>query len=103
MMARVVKYVDPALERGTPAVAIDPMGDRTAVTITLTDGRERSDTVRFARGSPENPMSRAERVAKYEECAALSLDAARATRALELLESLEEVPSVAMLMDVLRG
>jgi 2-methylcitrate dehydratase PrpD len=103
LMARVATYVDPALERGAPAVATDPMGDRTTVTIALTDGRVLSETVRFARGSPENPMSRAELVAKYDECAALSVGAARATRALALLESLDDVPSVAALMDVLRG
>lgn len=103
MMARVQKYVDPALERGTPAVATDPMGDRTTVTIALSDGRALVETVRFARGSPENPMSRAELVAKYDECAAIGLDAARGSRALALLESLDQVPSVATLMDVLRG
>jgi len=75
----------------------------TPVLATLTDGRELSDTVRFARGSPENPMSRTGLVAKYDGCAALSVDASRAARALALLESLEEVPSVSTLMDVLRG
>jgi 2-methylcitrate dehydratase PrpD len=103
MMARVVKYVDPALERGSPAVATDPMGDRTTVTIAMADGRELVETVRFARGSPENPMSRDELAAKYDECAALSLDAARARQALGLLEGLDELASVASLMDVLRG
>ncbi len=103
MMARVAKYVDPALDRGMPGVATDPMGDRTTVTIVLTDGREIGDTVRFARGSPENPMARDEIVAKYRDCARLSIDSARAERALGMLERLDEVPSVAPLMDTLRG
>jgi 2-methylcitrate dehydratase PrpD len=103
MMARVKTYVDPALERGTPAVATDPMGDRTTVTIVLADGREISETVRFARGSPENPMTRDEIVAKYRDCARLGLDPARAERALQMLERLEALPSVAPLMDALRG
>lgn len=103
MMARVAKYVDPALERGAPAVADDPMGDRTTVTIALADGRELTETVRFARGSPENPMSRDEIAAKYRDCARRSLDAERAERALELLERLDAVPSVVPLMDALRG
>lgn len=103
MMARVAKYVDPALERGMPGVAIDSMGDRTTVRIVLDDGRELSQTVRFARGSPENPMTRDEIVVKYRDCARLSLDAARAERALELLEHLDELPSTTPLMEVLRG
>jgi 2-methylcitrate dehydratase PrpD len=103
MMARVTPYVDPALQRGMPAVASDPMGDRTTVTIALTDGRELSETVRFARGSPENPMSRDETVAKYRDCARRSLDPARVERSLELLERLDQVSSVGPLMDLLRG
>jgi 2-methylcitrate dehydratase PrpD len=103
MMARVTKHVDPALERGMPGVATDPMGDRTTVTIVLAGGREVSETVRFARGSPENPMTREEIVRKYRECAGRSLDPARAERALDLLERLDELPSTATLMEVLRG
>jgi 2-methylcitrate dehydratase PrpD len=103
MMARVKSYVDPALERGAPAVATDPMGDRTPVTIVLADGRELSETVRFARGSPENPMSRDEIAAKYRDCARRSLDADRAGRALAMLETLDALPSVTPLLDALRG
>ena len=103
MMARVRTYVDPALERGEPAVATDPMGDRTTVTIVRDDGQEFTDTVRFARGSPENPMSRDELHAKYRDCARLSLDGDRAERALTMLEALETLPSVTALMEVLRG
>ncbi|OGL29560.1 MAG: hypothetical protein A3G44_10850 [Candidatus Rokubacteria bacterium RIFCSPLOWO2_12_FULL_73_47] len=103
MMARVRKYIDPALERGAPGVATDPIGDRTTVTVVLDDGRELSETVRFARGSPENPMSRDELLGKYRECARLSLDERRAGRALGLLERLDTLPSVRPLMDTLRG
>ena len=103
MMSRVISYVDPALERGAPAVATDPMGDRTTVTIVLADGSQLSETVRFARGSPENPMSRDELVAKYDDCARRALDATRARRALDILERLDDVPSVASLMKILRG
>ena len=103
MMARVRKYVDPALERGAPGVATDPFGDRTTVTIVLDDGCELSETVRFARGSPENPMSRDELLGKYRDCARLSLDERRGERALGLLERLDDLPTVAPLMDALRG
>jgi 2-methylcitrate dehydratase PrpD len=103
MMARVTQYVDPALARGAPGVASDPFGDRTTVTITLADGRELSETVRFPRGSPENPMPREELVAKYRECAARSLPADRAQRALALLDRLDLEPTIRPLMDALRG
>jgi len=103
MMARVRTYVDLALERGAPGVAADPFGDRTTVTIVLGDDRELAETVRSARGSPENPMSRDELVGKYREAARLSLDRARAERALGLLERLDTLPSVRPLMDTLRG
>ena len=103
MMARVRKHVDPALERGARGVATDPFCDLTTVTIVLDDGRELSETVRFARGSPENPMSRDELVGKYRDCARLSLDERRAERALGLLERLDDLPTVAPLMDALRG
>ncbi|MBI1735486.1 MAG: MmgE/PrpD family protein [Candidatus Rokubacteria bacterium] len=103
MMARVAKYVDPALERGAPGVAIDPMGDRTTVTIALDDGQELVQTVRFARGSPENPMTSDELHAKYRDCTRLTLETARAEQALALLEQLEELPSVTPLMEVLRA
>lgn len=103
MMACVRKYVDPALDRGAPGVATDPFGDRTTVTLVLRDGRELAETVRFARGSPENPMSREELHGKYRDCARRSLDGRRAERALDLLERLEALPTVAPLMDALRG
>ena len=103
MMARITKYVDPALERGAPGVASDPMGDRTTVTIVLDDGQEHVETVRFARGSPENPMTTEERHGKYRDCARLTIDAARAERALEMLERFEALPSVAPFMEVLRA
>jgi 2-methylcitrate dehydratase PrpD len=103
MMARVSAYVDPALVRGAPAVAADPFGDRTTVTIALADGREVSETVWFARGSPEHPLGREALVAKYAECAARSLPAEDARRALERLERLESEPTVRPLMDLVRG
>ncbi len=103
MMARVRPYVDPALTRGAPGVARDAFGDRTTVAIVLAGGREVSETVRFARGSPENPMSDEELVGKYRECARRSLDPDAAERALTLLRQLESLPTVCPLMDALRG
>jgi len=103
MMARVKRYVDPALERGAPGVAHDPFGDRTTVTVVLADGRELSETVYHAKGSPENPLTRDELAGKFRDCARLSLDPAAAERALELLERLDTLPSVGPLMEVLQG
>ncbi len=103
MMARVKRYVDPALERGASGVAHDPFGDRTTVTVVLADGRELSDTVYHPKGSPENPLTRDELAGKFRDCARLSLEPAAAERALELLERLDMLPSVGPLLDVLRG
>jgi 2-methylcitrate dehydratase PrpD len=103
MMARVRPYVDPALTRGAPGVARDAFGDRTTVTIVLAGGREVSETIHFARGSPENPMSDEELLGKYRECARRSLDLNSAERALALLRQFESLPTVCPLMDALRG
>jgi 2-methylcitrate dehydratase PrpD len=103
MMARVKRYVDPALERGAPGVAYDPFGDHTTVTVVLADGREFSETVNHAKGSPENPLNRDELIGKFHDCARLSLAPAAAERALDLLERLDALPSVGPLMEVLRG
>jgi 2-methylcitrate dehydratase PrpD len=103
MMARVRKHVDPALVRGAPGVARDAFGDRPTVPVALADGREVSETVRFARGSPENPMSEAEIAGKYRDCARRSLAADASERALGLLRALESLPAVDSLIDALRG
>ena len=74
---------------------------RSPVTIVMNDGRSFSKTVDKVRGSPGNPMTRDELIAKYHGCAARVLDAGRIERSIAALENLEKLPSIGELMDTL--
>ena len=65
------------------------------VTIRLKDGRSFSKTVDKVRGSPGNPLTRDELLAKYRLCAGRVLKGERLERSVSLLEGLENVPRVA--------
>jgi 2-methylcitrate dehydratase PrpD len=74
---------------------------RSPVTITLKDGRKVTKTVDKVRGSPGNPMTRDELLAKYHGCAARVLSAERLERSIMALENLEKLATAAELMDTL--
>jgi 2-methylcitrate dehydratase PrpD len=57
----------------------------------LTDGRTVSARCRNYRGSIANPMTRAERLVKYDDCVSRVLSDTDATRLREMVESLEEL------------
>jgi 2-methylcitrate dehydratase PrpD len=90
-MPRVEMEVDPGLADGT-----EPY-----VTIEARNGRRFTGHVPFARGAPENPLGRAEVVAKYAELAARALppDGVRAVQ--EAVFSLPEPGSVERLLAAL--
>ena len=74
------------------------------VTITLEDGATTSLTVTQLPGSPEAPLSPAERVSKFESCVAYGAegwDSARVERVIDLVGRLEDLEDVAELTDLL--
>jgi 2-methylcitrate dehydratase PrpD len=71
------------------------------VTITMKDGRKLTNLVEKVRGSPGNPMTRDELLAKYRGCASRVLDGERMERSIAALENLENVATVRALMDIL--
>jgi 2-methylcitrate dehydratase PrpD len=90
-MPRVTVSGDPAL----------PEGSEAHVTVETRAGRRFDRHVPFARGAPENPLSREEVIAKYEELAprALTPHAVREVR--EAVFALESPGSLRRLLDAL--
>ena len=74
---------------------------RSPVTITMKDGRTFTKIVDKVRGSPGNPMTRAELLDKYHGCAARVFDAGRLERSIAALENLEKLSSASELIDTL--
>ena len=89
MMSRVDLSFDQAIE----ARGFDKM--RSVVEVDLKDGRKlvQPSDDRY-RGGPERPFTRAELHDKFADCAGLFLPPARIRRALELIESLDEIKNV---------
>lgn len=74
------------------------------VTITLESGATTSLTVTELPGSPEAPLSPAERVSKFESCVSYGAegwDSARAERVIDLVGRLEDLEDVTELTDLL--
>ena len=71
------------------------------VTIMMKDGRVFTKSVEKVRGSPGNPLTRDELVAKYRGCASRILNADQLERSIIALETLETLPAVKVLMDTL--
>jgi 2-methylcitrate dehydratase PrpD len=74
---------------------------RSPVTLTMKDGRKLTKTVDKVRGSPGNPMTRDELIAKYHGCASRVLKGERLERSIAALENLEKLAAVGELMDTL--
>ena len=69
--------------------------------IKLKDGRMLSHRVNAAKGEAKNPLSWEEVVAKYKDCASLSLPRAEVEHSLEMLSNLETVDNITKVMDIL--
>ena len=80
---RIAAAVDPAQEEGSAEV-----------TIALTDGREITESVEHATGTPENPIADAQLNAKFRSLAGRALPEEQAERALALLWRLDELDDV---------
>jgi 2-methylcitrate dehydratase PrpD len=89
LMARVENVFDREIE----ARGFDKM--RSVVEVDLTDGRKltQPSDERY-RGGPERPFTRAELRGKFTDCASLVLAPERIRRAIELIETLEQVAAV---------
>ena len=96
MMAKVDTVFDQAIE----ARGFDKM--RSIVEVDLTDGRKLSQASdeRY-RGGPERPFTREDLHEKFTDCASLILSSDRITRALDVIETLEQVKSIRELTGVL--
>ncbi len=67
------------------------------VTITLKDGRVLERRVSQAKGQPKNPLTDAQLEAKFRDCAARVLPAARIDPLVTMLKALDTVPDVSEL------
>ena len=96
MMPRVQTVFDQAIE----ARGFDKM--RSVVEVDLIGGRTltQASDERY-RGGPERPFTRAELHEKFTDCASLVLSPERIRRALELIESLEQIRNVRELTQAL--
>jgi len=96
MMARV----DTIFDRDIEARGFDKM--RSLVQVDLVDGRQlaQPSDERY-RGGPDRPFTRAELHEKFTDCASLVLSPERIRRALELIESVEQIRNVRELVRAL--
>lgn len=71
------------------------------VTIKMRNGAVYSHEVLESKGKPGNPLSEAELIAKFKDCASRALSPERIKRSLEMLRGLENIRDINDLMDVL--
>jgi aconitate decarboxylase len=85
--------------------AIPPDFDRMhcIVTVTLRDGTCHSERVDKLSGWVGQPLTRAQRLAKFHSCARRVLDRASADRVVALVEKLEQLDDVCEIMDIVSG
>jgi 2-methylcitrate dehydratase PrpD len=97
LLERIEMNVDPKLQAGTD-------GSRPAiVTMKLTNGQIQTLEQRFAKGSPEVPMTHDELVSKFRACTRGVLNAASTDRALDYIGKLETMNNIRPLVKVLSG
>lgn len=82
----------------------DPASDFPArfpgeVAVHLRDGRVLRHRVTASRGTPDNPLSRAEVLAKFRETAGRALPEGQVARIIDLVDTLDELPDIAALVD----
>jgi 2-methylcitrate dehydratase PrpD len=102
------RYNDPKLARfaaGQVETKADPAltGIQSIVEADLADGRTVSARCDHSKGSPENPLTRAEIVDKFRAYGKGVLPAARLEEAIAAITKLEDLKSVRSLMDCLRA
>jgi len=71
------------------------------VVIELKNGTEYSHRVTFPKGDPKNPMTNKELLAKFRDCATLSLTQLETEQVLDLITDLEYLDDISRLMETL--
>jgi 2-methylcitrate dehydratase PrpD len=102
------RYDDPVLKRAAAEqveIAADPAltGVQATAEIEMTDGPKLSARCEHPRGSPENPLSRAQIIDKLRTYAPDRISAAAIDEVVRAVDRLEDLASVRRLMDVLRA
>jgi 2-methylcitrate dehydratase PrpD len=95
MIAKIHYGVDPVAEADGYAQIT------TTLKLTLNDGRTISSVVKFAKGSPSNPLSYDEVAEKFMGCAAFAdWSPKKAAAIVSLVRRIEDVPDVSVLTDL---
>jgi 2-methylcitrate dehydratase PrpD len=102
------RYDAPALKRAAAEqveVVADPAlsGVQATAEIEMTDGSKLSARCEHPRGSPENPLSRAQIIEKLRTYAPDRISAPAIEEVVRAVDRLEDLASVRRLMDVLRA
>jgi 2-methylcitrate dehydratase PrpD len=102
------RYDDPVLKRAAAEqveIAADPAltGVQATAEIEITDGSKLAARCEHPRGSPENPLSRAQIVEKLRTYAPDRISAAAIDDVVRAVDRLEDLTSVRRLMEVLRA
>src|SRR5262249_36640611 len=102
------RYDDPVLKRASSEqieITADPAltGVQATAEIEMADGTKLSARCEHPRGSPENPLSRAQIVEKLPTYAPERISAAAIDEVVRSVDRLEDLSSVRRLMDVLRA
>ena len=71
------------------------------VVVQTQEGRRLQERVRYARGAPENPVSTAEVITKFRDCAAGRLTEEQVSRAVEQVVGLRDADNLTALLDAL--
>jgi 2-methylcitrate dehydratase PrpD len=73
------------------------------VKVLLKDGREFTETVDEARGTPGKPLTAEEARNKYRQCVKGIQTKGEAEKTIEVVEGLEKLRKISILTDLLRG
>jgi 2-methylcitrate dehydratase PrpD len=108
--AGIHSYTDEALQRPAAQqlmqrVTVIPVNGplESRVVLTLADGERLEASVNRAHGNPADPLTEAERLAKFSECAAGVASEAQRDRVIDLCARLESLANVRELADAIGG
>lgn len=96
-MDRIRIEVEPAFDEGGDATR-----HQSRVTVSTRDGRQLERYAQYRKGSPQNPMTRAERHAKFRRLGGAALPAVSIEQIIAQVESLEQATDIRALVRLLR-